>query len=114
AVVSFRLLQHNSAAFVLDADVASKSFRQTADQLLEKNVTLTLWQGQKVLRHVSGIIATFGMSEHNGWQMQYTLRIHPPLWRCGLRQNFRIFQQQDIQTITATLLAENGVTNWTS
>ncbi|TDN51767.1 type VI secretion system secreted protein VgrG [Buttiauxella sp. JUb87] len=114
AVVSFRLLQHNSAAFVLDADVASKSFRQTADPLLEKNVTLTLWQGQKVLRHVSGIIATFGMSEHNGWQMQYTLRIHPPLWRCGLRQNFRIFQQQDIQTITATLLAENGVTNWTS
>ncbi|HKM98337.1 MAG TPA: type VI secretion system tip protein VgrG, partial [Buttiauxella sp.] len=45
AVVSFRLLQYNSAAFVLDVDVASQSFRQTADQLLEKNVTLTLWQG---------------------------------------------------------------------
>ncbi|MGK3193846.1 type VI secretion system tip protein TssI/VgrG, partial [Enterobacter soli] len=35
-----------------------------------------------------------------------------PLWRCGLRQNFRIFQQQDIQTISSTLLAENGVTDW--
>ncbi|HAZ3887814.1 TPA: type VI secretion system tip protein VgrG, partial [Escherichia coli] len=37
----------------------------------------------------------------------------PPLWRCGLRQNFRIFQQQDIRTISATLLNENGVTEWT-
>ncbi|MDW9311237.1 hypothetical protein R6J01_18830, partial [Escherichia coli] len=23
----------------------------------------------------------------NGWQMRYHLRIEPPLWRCGLRQN---------------------------
>ncbi|EIZ8058980.1 type VI secretion system tip protein VgrG, partial [Salmonella enterica] len=37
----------------------------------------------------------------------------PPLWRCGLRQNFRIFQQQDIQTLSSTLLNENGVTEWT-
>ncbi|MDO2033904.1 contractile injection system protein, VgrG/Pvc8 family, partial [Escherichia coli] len=31
-------------------------------------------------------------------------------WRCGLRQNFRIFQQQDIRTISATVLNENGGT----
>ncbi|VEA60081.1 VgrG protein [Salmonella enterica subsp. salamae] len=30
----------------------------------------------------------------------------------GVRQNFRIFQQQDIQTISATLLKENGITDW--
>ncbi|WP_275430403.1 contractile injection system protein, VgrG/Pvc8 family, partial [Citrobacter freundii] len=30
----------------------------------------------------------------------------------GLRQNFRIFQQQDIQTISSTLLTENGITDW--
>ncbi|EOF6573924.1 type VI secretion system tip protein TssI/VgrG, partial [Salmonella enterica] len=30
----------------------------------------------------------------------------------GLRQNFRIFQQQDIRTISATLLNESGVTDW--
>ena len=53
------------------------------------------------------------MQENNGWQMRYHLRIEPPLWRCGLRRNFRIFQQQDIRTISATLLNENGVTEWT-
>ncbi|EJJ4020371.1 type VI secretion system tip protein VgrG, partial [Salmonella enterica] len=45
--------------------------------------------------------------------MRYHLTIVPPLWRCGLRQNFRIFQQQDIQTLSSTLLNENGVTEWT-
>jgi type VI secretion system secreted protein VgrG len=44
--------------------------------------------------------------------MNYHLTLSSPLWRCGLRQNFRIFQQQDIQTISSTLLAENGVTDW--
>ena len=85
AVVHFRLIQNQSYPFVMSVDVASDSFMQTAEMLLEKN----------------------------GWQMRYHLRIEPPLWRCGLRQNFRIFQQQDIRTISATLLNENGVTEWT-
>lgn len=44
--------------------------------------------------------------------MRYWLSINPPLWRAGLRQNFRIFQQQDIRTISATLLNEAGVADW--
>ncbi|MEB4674967.1 type VI secretion system tip protein VgrG, partial [Enterobacteriaceae bacterium G50] len=113
AVVSFRLIQNPSYPFVLNVDVASDSFMQTAEMLLEKNATLTIWQGVIPLRYVTGVVAGFGMQENNGWQMRYHLRIEPPLWRCGLRQNFRIFQQQDIRTISATLLNENGVTEWT-
>jgi type VI secretion system secreted protein VgrG len=45
--------------------------------------------------------------------MNYHLTLSPPLWRAGLRRNFRIFQQQDIQAISATLLSENGITDWT-
>ena len=113
AVVSFRLIQNQSYPFVMSVDVASDSFMQTAEMLLEKNATLTIWQGVIPLRYVTGVVAGFGMQENNGWQMRYHLRIEPPLWRCGLRQNFRIFQQQDIRTISATLLNENGVTEWT-
>ncbi|HBH7067800.1 TPA: type VI secretion system tip protein VgrG, partial [Enterobacter cloacae] len=97
AVVSFSLKESYSSPFVLEVDVTSDFFRLAADELLEKEVTLTIWQGQQVLRCVSGVIATFGMKENNGWQMQYRFVIHPPLWRCALRQNFRIFQQQDIK-----------------
>jgi type VI secretion system secreted protein VgrG len=111
-VVSFSLKENYSSPFVLEVDVTSDFFRLAADELLEKNATLTIWQGQQVLRCVSGVVATFGMKENNGWQMQYRFVIHPPLWRCALRQNFRIFQQQDIKTISDTLLRENGVTGW--
>ena len=72
AVVSFLLRQYYSASFILDVEVASDSFRQTAEQLLEQSATLTVWQGTMAVRHVSGIIATFGMSENNGWQMRYS------------------------------------------
>ncbi|WP_349815218.1 type VI secretion system tip protein TssI/VgrG [Escherichia coli] len=113
AVVNFRLIQNQSYPFVMSVDVASDSFMQTAEMLLEKNATLTIWQGVIPLRYVTGVVAGFGMQENNGWQMRYHLRIEPPLWRCGLRRNFRIFQQQDIRTISATLLNENGVTEWT-
>ena len=113
AVVNFRLIQNQSYPFVMSVDVASDSFMQTAEMLLEKKATLTIWQGVIPLRYVTGVVAGFGMQENNGWQMRYHLRIEPPLWRCGLRQNFRIFQQQDIRTISATLLNENGVTEWT-
>ena len=113
AVVNFRLIQNQSYPFVMSVDVASDSFMQPAEMLLEKNATLTIWQGVIPLRYVTGVVAGFGMQENNGWQMRYHLRIEPPLWRCGLRRNFRIFQQQDIRTISATLLNENGVTEWT-
>ncbi|EEM8095968.1 type VI secretion system tip protein VgrG [Salmonella enterica] len=114
AVVNFWLSQDYSFPFVLDVDVASKSFKQDAKNLLEKKATLTIWQGPKALRHVSGVISSFKMKENNQWQMQYRFRIHSPLHRSDLRQNFRIFQQQSIQAISDTLLRENGVTDWTS
>lgn len=77
-VVRFGLNQHYSSPFALDVDVASNSFGQTAEQLLEKNATLTIWQGAEARRCVTGVVVTFGMKENNGWQMQYHLRIHPP------------------------------------
>ncbi|WP_415378121.1 MULTISPECIES: type VI secretion system tip protein TssI/VgrG [Enterobacterales] len=112
AVTHFWLGQNNSLPFVLDVEVASKNFNLEAKSLLEKKATLTIWQGDRALRYVTGVVSSFGMKENTRWQMLYRFRIQPPLWRCGLRQNFRIFQQQDIRTISATLLGENGVTDW--
>ncbi|HBE4880435.1 TPA: hypothetical protein KMA06_004804, partial [Escherichia coli] len=34
----------------------------------------------------------------------YSMKVCPPLWRTGLRQNFRIFQNEDIESILATIL----------
>ncbi|HDR2159561.1 TPA: type VI secretion system tip protein VgrG [Enterobacter cancerogenus] len=112
AVVSFQLNQSLSFPFFMTVTAASRSFDLEAKNLLEKSATLTIWQGLNALRQVKGAVASFAMKENSDWQIQYQFKIQPPLWRCGLRKNFRIFQQQDIKTISATLLDENGVTEW--
>ncbi|QMJ04438.1 type VI secretion system tip protein VgrG [Citrobacter freundii] len=112
AVVSFTLYQSLSTPFLLRVDIASDQSDLTAPDFLEKSATLTVWQGTVAQRYLHGIITRVESGENNRWQMNYTLTLSPPLWRAGLRQNFRIFQQQDIQAISSTLLTENGVTDW--
>lgn len=113
AVVDFTLYQQYSRPFVMEVHVASTLFGLTAPDFLEKNTVLTLWQGNTPQRYISGIVTTVARANNDGWQMHYHLTLAPRLWRCGLRQNFRIFQQQDIQAISSTLLTENGITDWT-
>ena len=112
AVVRFTLFQNISTPFLLSVDIASHRSALTAPDFLEKNAILTIWQGTVAQRYLHGIITGMETGENNGWQMTYHLTLSSPLWRCGLRQNFRIFQQQDIQTISTILLTENGVTDW--
>lgn len=113
AVVSFRLVQSYSKHFLLKVDIASSLPDLTATDFLEKNAVLTIWDGMVAQRYIRGIVTAVTLSENNHWQMGYHLIISPPLWRSGLRRNFRIFQQQDIKTISSTLLSENGITEWT-
>ncbi|WP_146758730.1 type VI secretion system tip protein TssI/VgrG, partial [Shigella sonnei] len=70
------------------------------------------WQGDDVQRRVKGVVTWFELGENDKNQMLYSMKVCPPLWRIGLRQNFRIFQNEDIESILATILKENGVTEW--
>ncbi|AVJ77742.1 rhs element Vgr family protein [Escherichia coli] len=58
------------------------------------------------------MVTWFELGENDKNQMLYSMKVHPPLWRAGLRQNFRIFQNEDIKSILGTMLQENGVTEW--
>ncbi len=113
AVVGFRFTGTYSSPFTLEVDVAGEGFRLMPEALLEKNAVLSIWLGTALQHRLGGVVTHFGIKEYNGWQIRHQLIINPPLWRAGLRQNFRLFQQQDIQSITATLLHENGITDWT-
>ncbi len=57
-----------------------------------------------------GSVTWFELGENDKNQKLYSMKVCPPLWRTGLRQNFRIFQNEDIESILGTILQENGVT----
>ncbi|EJH2657069.1 type VI secretion system tip protein VgrG [Salmonella enterica] len=109
AVVSFHLVQSYSSLFTLDIHVASSNIRLNARDLLEQTAVLTIWQGSTPQRHIKGLTACLERGEYDGHIMYYHLRVHPPFWRSSLRQNFRNFQQQDIESILQRLLDDNRV-----
>ena len=113
AVVSFHLTQSLSSLFSLDLSLVSQQFLSLEfAQVLDKMACLTVWQGDDVQRRVKGVVTWFELGENDKNQMLYSMKVCPPLWRTGLRQNFRIFQNEDIESILATILKENGVTEW--
>ena len=113
AVVSFHLTQSLSSLFSLDLSLVSQQFLSLEfAQVLDKMAYLTIWQGDEVQRRVKGVVTWFELGENDKNQMLYSMKVHPPLWRAGLRQNFRIFQNEDIKSILGTMLQENGVTEW--
>ncbi|EBS6872897.1 type VI secretion system tip protein VgrG, partial [Salmonella enterica] len=75
AVVSFSLHQKYSIPFTLEVDIASGLFDLTAEDFLEKNAVLTVWQGETPQRYVSGIVTSVQAGRNNGWQMRYWLSI---------------------------------------
>ncbi|EHW05485.1 type VI secretion system tip protein TssI/VgrG, partial [Escherichia coli] len=113
AVVSFHLNQSLSSLFSLDLSLVSQQFLSLEfQQILDKMAYLTIWQGDDEQRRVKGMVTWFELGENDKNQMLYSMKVCPPLWRTGLRQNFRIFQNEDIESILGTILQENGVTEW--
>ena len=108
AVVSFHLNQSLSSLFSLDLSPVSQQFLSLEfAQVLDKMAYLTIWQGDDVQRRVKGVVTGLNWGERQN-QMLYSMKVHPPLWRAGLRQNFRIFQNEDIKSILGTMLQETG------
>lgn len=113
SVVSFHLEQSLSSLFTLDISLVSQQLLSIDfSQVLEKTAHLKIWQGTEIQRRVNGIVTWFEQGENDGHQMLYRMVVRPPVWRASLRQNSRIFQNEDIKSILGTILQENGVTDW--
>ncbi|MFQ0836577.1 type VI secretion system tip protein VgrG, partial [Citrobacter gillenii] len=65
AVVDFTLYQQYSCPFVMDVNVTSTLFRLTAPDFLEKNVVLTIWQGNTPQRYICGIVTTVALGNND-------------------------------------------------
>src|SRR5690554_633614 len=109
AVVDFSLEEALSQPFTLKLRFASRDATLSASELLDRPVTLTIWQDGEVLRRVNAIVSEFGRGDRGHRRTFYSLVARPALWRLGLRHNSRIFQQVSPLTILTTLCDERGL-----
>ncbi|KAA1184948.1 type VI secretion system tip protein VgrG [Photorhabdus heterorhabditis] len=108
-VAAFSLNEAFSIPFSLDVSLASADPAIDFTAVLDKRATLSILREGKVQRTVTGMVASFVQGNTGKHQTRYEMTIRPDMWRTTLRQNSRIFQQQDIKTIITTLLKESGV-----
>ncbi len=107
AVVSFHLTQSLSSLFSLDLSLVSQQFLSLEfAQVLDKMAYLTVWQGDDVQRRVKGVVTWFELGENDKNQMLYSMKVCPPLWRTGLRQNFRILEHAQKSTDQSLVLCD--------
>ncbi|PHM50412.1 type VI secretion system tip protein VgrG [Xenorhabdus miraniensis] len=108
-VTDFTLSEHFSQPFQLEVGLASADPAIDFPAVLDRSATLTITQDGVESRSITGIVASFEQGNTGLHQTTYQMSIRPDLWRTTLRQNSRIFQQQDIATIVTTILKEHGI-----
>ncbi|OUE42738.1 type IV secretion protein Rhs, partial [Billgrantia desiderata SP1] len=111
AVIDFTLEEALSQPFHLEVRFASRDGSLSATELLDRPVSLTLWQDGEVLRRVHAIVSEFGRGDRGHRRTLYSLVARPALWRLDLRHNSRIFQEVSPLTVLNTLCDERGLTD---
>ncbi|PMR75819.1 type VI secretion system tip protein TssI/VgrG [Billgrantia endophytica] len=111
AVIEFTHREWLSAPFELSVRFASRDGSLSATGILDREATLSIWQDGEALRHVHGIVSEFGRGDRGHRHTFYRVEIRPALWRLGLRQNSRIFQDVSPLTVLNTLCDEHGLTD---
>ncbi|MCE5977228.1 type VI secretion system Vgr family protein [Pseudomonas sp. JR33AA] len=108
-VVSFELDEAISSPFQLQLELISFEDDVDFGQLLDKPVLFTLWQDERPLRYVHGLVSTFSQGETGFHRTRYRALVEPVLARAGLRSNWRIFQQKTVPQILEIMLKRQGV-----
>ena len=115
AVVTLRLYEALSQPFELHLDVYEErpllkaiSFKK----LLDAEAQITLWDGLIPKRHLHGLISQLRAGKIGKRRRHYHVTVVPDLHRLQLTGDCRIFQQQDVRAILATLLEDNGIRHY--
>ncbi|WP_408673345.1 type VI secretion system Vgr family protein [Xenorhabdus szentirmaii] len=108
-VTGFNLTEGLSMPFSVHVGLASADPAIDFPLVLDRSATLTILQDGVEQRSITGVVARFEQGDTGLHQTTYQMTIRPDLWRTTLRQNSRIFQQQDIETIITTILKEHNI-----
>lgn len=112
SVADFELHEAFSSLFTLNLQLASVDPAIDFGKVLDEDATLTVWRNEVPERTVTGMVASFEQGDIGFRRTHYRMVVRPHFWRTTLRQNSRIFQQQNLVDILSTLMQENGRIDW--
>ncbi|NOH78762.1 type VI secretion system tip protein VgrG [Vibrio sp. RE86] len=95
-----------------DVQLASRDPFINPDDILEKNVQLTLYRNGEISQRIEGIVRSFSTGDTGHHYTFYGLTLTPALERLSLRQNCRLFQQKTVPEIISILLKEMNINDF--
>ena len=111
-LLSFDVDEQLSSTFKGELVLLSRRDDIAAEQIVDKQGVLSIWQNGQQVRGFHGIVTRFAKADSGHKHTQYTLTIEPAMARLRLRHNSRIFQQKSLQQIFIILLDEMGITDY--
>ncbi|MFJ4156875.1 type VI secretion system Vgr family protein [Pseudomonas sp. NPDC089752] len=108
-VVSFTLKEKISAPFTLELELISFESDINFGHLLDKPVLFTVWEGERPVRYVHGLVSAFSQGDSGFYRTYYHALVEPILARADLRSNWRIFQQKTVPQILELMLERQGI-----
>jgi len=108
-VVSFKHKEAISTPFTLELELVSFEPNIDFGQLLDKPILFTIWDGERPVRYVHGLVSRFSQGESGFYRTYYHALVEPTLARAGLRSNWRIFQQKTVPQILELMLKRQGI-----
>ncbi|MDO6527525.1 type VI secretion system tip protein TssI/VgrG, partial [Motilimonas sp. 1_MG-2023] len=101
-----------SDPFSFVCQLASRNSDLSANDVVDKTATLTVWQDGERQRDIHGIVSQFSVGDTGHHHTRYTLTLTASMARLALRQNSRIFQQLNVAEIISIILQEMGITDY--
>jgi len=111
-VVSFELREGISTPFELELKLISFENDIDFGHLLDKPVLFTIWEAERPVRYVHGLVSRFSQAESGFYRTYYDALIEPQLARANLRSNWRIFQHKTVPQILELMLQRQGINQY--
>ncbi|CAI3805470.1 hypothetical protein GLGCALEP_03893 [Pseudomonas sp. MM221] len=111
-VVSFKLNEALSQPFKLTLELISFEHDIDFGHLLDKPVLFTIWDGERPVRYLHGLVSNFSQGESGFCRTYYHALVEPQLARARLRSNWRIFQHKTAPQILELMLKRQGITQY--
>ncbi|NIF26632.1 type VI secretion system tip protein VgrG [Pantoea sp. Tr-811] len=108
-VVSFVLDEALSTPFQLHLELIGYEDDINFGHLLDKPALFTIWNGQRPVRYVHGLVSSFRQGDSGFHRTRYHALVEPQLARAELRSNWRIFQHKTVPQILELMFQRQGI-----